>query len=365
MADSDSGEKTEAPSERRLEDARSEGQLPKSPELTTAAFFLGATVAISVAGPPLWRFLLDTMGMTLATAGDEGRRNAASIPWLQEVAFRTLVVLVGVGAGMAVLAVAVQAAQTGGLFTTKTLAPKWARLNPVANAGRILGKQGIAELVKALAKLLIIGWAVYATLADAWPDLESLALESSPAALLDVVGSYGVRLLRNAGLMFLVLAGADYAWQRWRTLEDLKMTKQEVKEEHKSQEGNGEVKSRRRQIARDRLRRQMFKEVPKADVVVVNPVHIAVAIKYDPAVAPAPYVVALGRRKVAERIKEIAFEAGVPVIENIPLARALVAAARIGTLIPVELYLAVAEVLAFVMRQRERYGARWRGTVTA
>jgi flagellar biosynthetic protein FlhB len=109
----------------------------------------------------------------------------------------------------------------------------------------------------------------------------------------------------------------------------------------------------------------MFKDVPKADVVIVNPVHIAVAIKYDPEVAPAPYVIALGRRKVAERIKDLAFDHGVPVIENIPLARALIAAAKVGTLIPVELYLAVAEVLAFVMRQRERFGTRWRGTVTA
>jgi flagellar biosynthetic protein FlhB len=183
--------------------------------------------------------------------------------------------------------------------------------------------------------------------------------------MLDIVGGYSVRLLRNAGMMFLVLAGADYAFQRWKTLEDLKMTKQEVKEEYKAQEGNAEVKSRRRQIARDRVRQQMFKDVPKADVVIVNPVHIAVAIKYDPEVAPAPYVIALGRRKVAERIKDIAFDHGIPVIENIPLARALVAAAKVGTLIPVELYLAVAEVLAFVMRQRERFGTRWRGTVTA
>jgi flagellar biosynthetic protein FlhB len=365
MAESDSGEKTEAPSEKRLEDARSEGQLPKSPELTTAAFLLSATLAITVAGPPLWRFLLDTMGATLGTAGDEGKGGANAIPWLQELAFRTLVVVVAIAAGMAVVAVAVQALQTGGLFTTKTLAPKWGRLNPVSNLGRLLGKQGIVELAKALAKLVIVGWAVYATLAGAWPDIQALALEPTPTAMLDVVGSYGVRLLRNAGLMFLVLAGADYGFQRWKTLEDLKMTKQEVKEEYKAQEGNAEVKSRRRQIARDRVRQQMFKDVPKADVVIVNPVHIAVAIKYDPEVAPAPYVIALGRRKVAERIKDIAFDHGIPVIENIPLARALVAAAKVGTLIPVELYLAVAEVLAFVMRQRERFGTRWRGTVTA
>jgi len=171
--------------------------------------------------------------------------------------------------------------------------------------------------------------------------------------------------VRNAGLMYLVLAAADYGWQRFRTFEDLKMTKQEVKDEAKQQEGNAEMKSRRRQVARERIRRAMFAAVPKADVVIVNPVHIAIAIKYDPAVAPAPYVVAVGERKIAQRIKELAFQAGVPVIENKPLARAMIKLVKVGTMIPVEMYLAVAEVLAFVMRQRERYGAGWRGTVAA
>jgi len=138
-----------------------------------------------------------------------------------------------------------------------------------------------------------------------------------------------------------------------------------VKEEAKSQEGNAEMKSRRRQVARERIRRAMFAAVPKADVVIVNPVHIAVAIKYDPMVAPAPMVVAIGQRKIAQRIKELAFQHGVPVIENKPLARALLATAKVGTVIPVDMYLAVAEVLAFVMRQRERYGKKWRGTVAA
>ncbi|MCC6433152.1 MAG: EscU/YscU/HrcU family type III secretion system export apparatus switch protein, partial [Gemmatimonadaceae bacterium] len=123
--------------------------------------------------------------------------------------------------------------------------------------------------------------------------------------------------------------------------------------------------SRRRQVARERIRRAMFAAVPKADVVIVNPVHIAVAIKYDPMVAPAPMVVAIGQRKIAQRIKELAFQHGVPVIENKPLARALLATAKVGTVIPVDMYLAVAEVLAFVMRQRERYGKKWRGTVAA
>jgi flagellar biosynthetic protein FlhB len=184
-------------------------------------------------------------------------------------------------------------------------------------------------------------------------------------ALMELVNQYGFALLKNAGLMFLVLAIADYGWMRWKTNEDLKMTKQDVKEEMKSQEGNAEVKGRRRQVARERIRRAMFANVKTADVVLVNPTHIAIAIKYDPAVAPAPYIVALGERKIAQRIKELAFQHGVPVIENKPLARALIKVAKVGTMIPVEMYLAVAEVLAFVMREKQKYGAKWRGTAAA
>lgn len=364
MSDNDSGEKTEAPTGKRVEEARDKGQIAKSPELTTAAFLFGSTVTLSFAGPPLWRFLLETMGQGLATSFNDEHAGASAIPWLQTLGFRTIIALLGFVGAMALIAIAVQAAQAGGIVTTKALAPNFQRINPLKNLGRIAGKQAWVELAKALLKMSIVGWAVYATLVDAWPDIQGLALES-PIALMDIVRQYGVGLLKNAGLMFLALAGADYAWQRYSTNEQLKMTKQEVKEEAKAQEGNAEMKRRRRQVGRERIRRAMFAAVPKADVVIVNPVHIAVAIKYDPNVAPAPMVVAIGQRKIALRIKELAFQHGVPVIENVPLARALLAATKVGTMIPVDMYLAIAEVLAFVMRQRERYGRRWKGTVAA
>lgn len=365
MAEGESGEKTEAPTGKRLEEAREKGQIAKSPEFATAAFLLGFLLVFSFTGRPLWRFMLDTMGASLTSAGSDEHLGSGLIPWLQIMSFRTMAAMIGATAAMAVIAVGVQALQTGGLFTTKTLEPKFERLNPLNNAKRILGKQSIAELAKALLKMVIVGYAVYVTLRNAWPDVQSLALTPSPTALLEVVSKYGFALIKNAGMMFLVLALADYGFQRWKTMEDLKMTKQEVKDEFKQQEGNQEMKGRRRSIARERIRRQMFAAVPKADVVIVNPVHIAIAIKYDPNVAPAPYVVALGERKIAQRIKELAFQHGVPVIENKPLARALIKVAKVGTVIPVEMYLAVAEVLAFVMRQQERYGRKWRGTVAA
>ena len=174
-----------------------------------------------------------------------------------------------------------------------------------------------------------------------------------------------MRLFVTAGLAYLFVAAADYAFQFWQHLRSMRMTKDEVRRELKMQDGDPLLKSRQRSIARSRARRQMFADVPKADVVIVNPTHIAIALRYDPLAAPAPIVLAMGQRLIAERIKALAHEHGVPVIENKPLARALLAAARVGMMIPAELYIAVAEVLAFVIRQRAQRGAAQDATIAA
>lgn len=358
------GEKTEAATDKKRLDARLEGQIARSPEFMTAAFLLGITITMATAGPSLWRFLLDQMGQALLFAGDEARFGTAMVALLQGIGWKTLAALAGVLVASLVIAVGVNVVQVGPLVTTKTLVPKFSRLNPISGAQRLFSTRSLVELVKQLAKLTAVAVVVYATLRRAIPDLELLAL-LEPSVLMAVVGEHAMALLRNAGLLFLALALADYGYQRWQTAEDLKMTKQEVKDEYRNAEGDANVKARRRAMARDRIRKQMFADVPSADVVIVNPTHIAIALKYDPELAPAPFVLALGQRKVAERIKAIAFAAGVPVIENKPLARALIKAARLGSMIPVDFYLAVAEVLAFVMRQRQRYGSAWRGTAVA
>ena len=365
MADSEGGEKTEAPTGKRLQEAKEEGQIAKSPELTTAAFLLGSIMTMSFAGPPLWNFLIGTMGQNLSIVGDAEGGPMQMIAWVQSMGYNTLFALAGLMAAMASIAITVQYVQSGGMISSKRLAPKWSRLNPIKNAGNLIGVSGVIELAKSLLKMLIVSWAAYATVAPAWPDIQALAGQTTPDAMLAVVHKYGFALLKNCGMMFLALAGADYALQRWRTTESLKMTKQQVKDESKAQEGDPSIKGRRRSVARERLRRQMFAAVKKADVVIVNPTHIAIALKYDTDVAPAPYVLALGQRKIAQRIKELAFQHGIPVIENKPLARALIATAQVGSVIPVEMYLAVAEVLAFVLKQRERYGMAWKGTAVA
>jgi len=359
--DGPGGEKTENATDKKLEDARNDGQIAKSPELMTAAFLLATTITLATAGPPLWRFLLDTMGQSLMYAGDPSRLGTAEVALLQGIGWKTLAALAGVLAASVAIGVGVNLAQVGPIITAKPLAPKFSRLNPISGVKKIFSMRSVVELAKSLGKMGVIALVVYFTMRRALPDLEVLPL-LEPTALLATVGRYATQLLRNAGMLFLVIALADYGYQRWQRLEDLKMSKQEVRDEYKNAEGDANIKARRRAVARERVRKQMFTDVPSADVVIVNPTHIAIALKYDPDLAPAPFVLALGQRKVAEKIKAIAFAAGVPVIENKPLARALVKTARVGSMIPVDFYLAVAEVLAFVLRQRQRYGKAWRGT---
>ncbi|MBP9105636.1 MAG: EscU/YscU/HrcU family type III secretion system export apparatus switch protein, partial [Gemmatimonadaceae bacterium] len=209
----------------------------------------------------------------------------------------------------------------------------------------------------------LVGFAVTSALRAAWHDI--LALSQEPAfSFLLVTIRYSVKLLTTAGLCYLGLAALDYAFQIWQFESSLKMSRDEIKEESKQSEGDPLVKQRMRSFGRALARRQMMRDVPKADVIITNPTHIAVALLYDPFKAPAPIVLALGQRKVAERIKAIAREHGIPCIENKPLARALLAAAKVGQMIPSELYVAVAEILAFVIRRRMVRGKPLQG-VTA
>jgi len=350
MADSEQ-DKTEAPTPRRREEAAKEGRTPRSADVSAAALLLAAAVAVGVAGPGLARALRDITGAGLGFGSAAGLTAPGAVAMVRDLGWKALAALGAFLAAMAGTALVVGAAQARGTFTAQPLAPKLSRINPGQNYKRVVGVQGVVEGAKGVLKLLVVGWAVYHTLQGAWPDVLALG-EQSPRALVEVVRRHGVRLLTDAGLAALVLAAADYGWQLWKHERDLRMSKEDVKQEMKNQDGDPMVKQRMRALGRQRARQQMMKNVPRADVVVVNPVHIAVALKYDPAVAPAPYVVAVGRRKVAERIKELAFASRVPVVENVPLARALVGSVKVNMVIPSELYLAVAEVLAFVMRQR-------------
>jgi len=355
----DFGEKTEEATPKKRQEAREDGKIVKSQELSVAMLLLGGALVLSTAVPKVASKMVEIMGSSLASAGDPAFTAEGAVRNLQQLGWRVLGSIALITLSMAGISLAINAVQARGVMSVKPLTPKFERINPMANIKRIYGMQAIVELIKALVKLVIVGFAVKSVLGPQTVGQIIDTAQQSPTALLEVVRHYAVKMMMTAGLAYLALAGADYGWQYWQFLKQMRMSKEEIKQEFKNSEGDPHFKQRMRSMARNRARRQMFRDVPNADLVIVNPTHRAIALQYDPDKAPAPFVLAMGERKVAERIKQIAYESGVPVIENRPLAIALIKNARVGMMIPAELYLAVAEVLAFVLRQRREQGARW------
>ena len=364
MADGSDQERTEAPTPKKREDAFLEGRVPRSPELNAAAMLLTAALVVNSVGPGVGTQLVALFGTNLANLGEGARDPAAAILLLRTTGFSALKIIGLLVGGFALSVLAIAGLQGRGLFSLKPLEPKFERMNPLANAKRLFSTQPLADLVKSLTKMGIVGWAVSGVLTGGWSDLNDLGSRDL-LAMFPVVQALMVRMLKNAGLAYLALAVLDYAYQLWQHEKQLKMSKEDVRQETKQTEGDPLQRHRMRSMARARIRRQMFEDVKTADVVIVNPTHIAIALRYDPVQAPAPIVLAMGQRKIAERIKALAFEHKVPVIENKPLARALLASAHVGQMIPAELYAAVAEVLAFVIRQRALASLRWKGTALA
>ncbi len=355
------GDRTEAPTPKRRKDARDKGQVPRSQELTTAFLLLASAMVLTqgagaIASSLRLLFTETATGAMGALEGFEG-----NVDWVRQVAGMTLQAVTPVLLGMAGVALVVTGIQAQGVLTLKPLQPKWERVSPMKNIKEKWGMQAPVQLAKSLFKLSIIGGAMYFALSGAQENLPNLS-QQGPMALLLFVQKQAARLIMSAGLAYLLLALADYGYQYWRHEKGLKMSKEEIKREVKEQEGDQILKVRRRTMARSMARRRMLVSVSEADVVVTNPTHIAVALKYDPEVASAPMVLAMGARKMAQQIKQIAMDSGVPVVENKPLARALYKTARVGFPIPVEFYVAVAEILAWVMKQRERMKTAWRGS---
>ena len=348
-----STDRTEKATPKRRDDARKKGQVPRSKELNTALLLIAAA---GVVGPGADRIASGLVRLFTYIA-----RTPTAIPtdaigaaeWLEGVVLQ-LTALVAVPAlAMAGAALAIGGVQGRGVLSWHPIKPQWSRISPLSNAKRILGWAALAELLKSLLKLAIIGIALWVTLNGSVEEILALSQES-PIALLALVHHYAPRLLLSAGIAYLALAASDYAFQLWQHEKSMRMSQQEIREERKESEGDPMVKTRIRSMGRALTRNRMIQSVSDADVVITNPVHLAIALKYDPEVAPAPMVVARGQRKIAHKIKKLALDAGVPVIEDKPLAWALFESTKVGTVIPAELYQAVAEVLAFVFSQRQR-----------
>lgn len=351
--DGPGGEKTEQPTAKKLEDARKEGQVAKSKEIANAfgilTFFL------------ILKFYIGSMGISFiecfhavySQIPDVIRMLGGNLPiaslqivirsmMLQMLFIIAPVLLIGFA-----VALVCDIVQVRWKPTTKPLKPKFSKLNPLKGFKRILSPNSLVELVKSIAKLGVIGYMVYSYLKGRAGQillLYDITLNQAIGLIGEIVIDLGIRI----AAVYMIIAFLDYAYQKWKFKEDMKMTKQEVKDEYKNQEGDPQIKGKQKQRMREASMRRMMQQLPEADVVITNPTHYAVAIKYDPDKYDAPYVLAKGENYLAQRIKDIARENDIEIVENKPLARMLYANVEVGELIPPELYQAVAEVLAFV-----------------
>jgi flagellar biosynthetic protein FlhB len=347
-------DKTEKPTPKRRKEAREKGQVARSIELNGAAVLGAGLVGITAFGPKVADTAAATMRASWAQiANGSSVTSAAGLHGLMELVLKAMLVTVAPIAAIVVfMAIAANAAQGGVRPSLKALAPQFSRINPGAGAKRVFGKRIAFETGKALSKVAVVGGVAAMTLVPMLTHLNA-GVGTTPLGIGHLMGSSAKAIIMRVLVVYLLIALVDYVWQRRTFMKSLKMTKQEVKDESKHAELPPEVRSaiRRRQIQAARAR--MMAAVPEADVVVTNPTHYAVALRYDGS-KPAPIVVAKGKNLIAAQIRRIAGEHGVPIVPDPPLARSLHAGVEIDQMIPAELYAAVAQVLAFVYRTAGR-----------
>jgi len=356
MADEHDAERTFQPTPQRLEQAREKGQIPRSRELATAAVALSGAVALWWVGPELYRRCLGVFRSGLAFD-----REAAVDPdrMLAGLSVLSLDMLIAIAPLLGLVLVATLGAPmllSGWMWSTTAMTPDFSRLNPARGLGNMFSKQSLVELAKAIAKCVLLGGIGYWAVASSWSELAQLPARETGGAVarVGILVSHGFFALVGG---LVVVALVDVPWQIWHYHDELKMTRQEVVEEQRELEGDPQLKARIRSQQREVARRRMMSAVPTADVIVTNPTHYAVAMQYRDGTMRAPKVVAKGMNLIAQRIREIGAENGVPVLEAPPLARALYRHAEVGGEIPPALYTVVAQVLAYVY-QVERHRAK-------
>lgn len=347
------GEKTEEPTEKKLKDAREEGNVAKSQEFGSAATLMVIFLLLKFYSSFFYEKFLENFTVVYGRFSDFIKFNNGEMPirdfaiLINQIILRMLFILSPFMILGLIMAVVINVAQVKWQPTAKPLRPKFSKLNPVSGIKRLFSARKLFELVKSIAKLLLVGLIVYNTIKEQLGVIY-LMYEYSIKAAIAVAGSIITDIGIRVSAAYVVLAFVDYAYQKHKFHEDMKMTKQEVKDEYKNAEGDPQVKSKIKAKMREVSRRRMMSSVPEADVVITNPTHFAVALKYDNKSFAAPIVVAKGEDYVALRIKEVAKENSVDIVENKPLARMLYYNVDIGAMIPPELYQAVAEVLAYV-----------------
>ena len=353
MAEQQGQEKTEAPTEKKRRESREEGQVAFSKELSSAALLAGIVLTLIATSPFIldsFRELMTNIFRQMASAEElsvnsiytlSGEIITTMLPAFTP--FLTVIVLVAIFAAVV---------QVGIQITFKAIVPKFSKLSPLTGIKRLFSSQSLADFLKSMAKLIIVGFVGYLTYMDKISELNGLSV-STPEAILKYNFTVVAEVAGKIVLALVAIAIFDYFYQRWHHEQQMMMTKQEVKEETKQTEGDPQLKARIRQIQREMSNARMMQEVPKADALIVNPTHFSVAVLYDRDIMAAPEVTAKGVDHMALRMRTIARENNVPILERPELARDLYANVEIGEDIPERFYKAIAEILAFVYRLRK------------
>ncbi len=352
MAEQDM-EKTEQATPKRAQEAREKGSVARSHEIPSVAVLLMGTMALYFIFPRIYANFLEMTTGILSSSGTMELTNENIYPFGVNIIKRIFFILspflfVIVSAG-----VASNILQVGFMFSAKSMELNLNRINPLEGVKRIISLNSLMELVKSSIKVIIVGYTAYVLIKREFYNFP-LLIETDVPYIMSYSGRIVVRLLTWTGGVLVILAAIDYGFKRWQHTKSLKMTKEEIKEEFKQMEGDPNVKSRIKALQLQMSRKRMMASVPTADVVITNPVHLAIAISYKREDMGAPKVVAKGAGLIAEKIKEIARANGVVVVENKPLARAIFKVAAIGEEIPENLYKAVAEILAYVYRLKRK-----------
>ena len=355
----DDSQKTEEPTQRRLEDARKKGDVAKSQEIPGWFVLASGLVLIGFMLPGMARRLASTMQVFFAEAHSFSVEPQVMLATMQETAWQVTMI---VGFPILLLAIAGFAGhyvQQGFLFTTEKIQPKLSKLNPIEGFKRNFGPQGLANFLKGVGKMALVALAAFVVI---YPKREILAglPALDIASVLGIVRQSAIELMLAALTVYAIIAGLDYLFQRQSFMKRNRMSRREIKDELKQSEGDPHIRAKLRQLRQERAQRRMMTQVPDAAVVITNPTHYAIALKYEQGTTPAPICVAKGVDAVALRIREVAEEHGIPIVEDQPLARALHATADLDAEIPVDHFQAVAKVIGYVLSLAQGRRAQYR-----
>lgn len=350
--DQEQGEKTEEATSQRREEFRKQGQVAMTKELGSALLLFGTSVAIWL----MSRFMSDQFAVILreglSTFVVRSGKTGEFLPAVKFASLHSLFILGPIFLLTGTLAFLATTLQVGIMTSTDAIEPNLDKINPVSGFKKIFSLRSVVEGVKSLVKISIVGTITYVVMHDEMRTLPHL-LDLSIQQMIQYMTDVTMHLFFGIGLAMVAIALIDYGYNWWDLEQKMMMTKQEVKEELKNREGNPQIKARIRRIQRDLATKRMMEAVPKADVIITNPTHIAIALKYD-ANLPAPQIIAKGADLIAEKIRELAKAHGIPIVENKPLARTIYKTLKIGQVVPRELFHAVAEVLAYVYKLKKK-----------